>query len=237
MNYTEHKITLDIHRPVSQVSLRVKKGDTRRRLQIHLAEKGCPYHISEDCYAVFSAIKPDGTQVFDNCTIENSTVTYNMTLHVTAVPGLVRCEIKLYGDDDGLLTSASFQIIVENSVCDGEEIESSNEYDALTAIIVEARTLIDDLKNSTRVVTSGVTLLADNWQGEDSPYSQVVEIEGTTEYSKIDLQPSVEQLAIFHDKDLAFVTENEDGVVTVYAIGDKPTNDYTIQVTIMEVTE
>ena len=41
--------------------------------------------------------------------------------------------------------------------------------------------------------------------------------------------------AIFHDKDLAFVTENEDGVVTVYSIGDKPTNDYTIQVSITEV--
>jgi hypothetical protein len=45
----------------------------------------------------------------------------------------------------------------------------------------------------------------------------------------------VEQLAIFHNKDVAFVTENEDGVVTVYAIGDKPTQDYTIQVSITEV--
>ena len=54
-------------------------------------------------------------------------------------------------------------------------------------------------------------------------------------YSKVDLLPSVEQLAIFHNKDVAFVTENEDGVVTVYAIGDKPTSDYTMQVSITEV--
>ena len=45
----------------------------------------------------------------------------------------------------------------------------------------------------------------------------------------------MEQLAIFYNKDLTFVTENEDGVVTVYAIGQKPTNDYTIQATITEV--
>jgi hypothetical protein len=51
----------------------------------------------------------------------------------------------------------------------------------------------------------------------------------------VDLTPSVEQLTIFHDKDLAFVTENEDGTVTVYAIGQKPENDYTIQATIKEV--
>ena len=82
---------------------------------------------------------------------------------------------------------------------------------------------------------SSVTLLASAWTGADSLYSQVVTIDGITEYSKVDLLPSVEQLAIFHNKDVAFVTENENGVVTVYAIGDKPTQDYTMQVSITEV--
>lgn len=80
-----------------------------------------------------------------------------------------------------------------------------------------------------------VTILADKWIGTASPYSQVVTIEGVTENSQVDLTPSVEQLAIFYGKDLAFVTENKDGIVTVYAIGQKPENDYTIQVTITEV--
>ena len=62
-----------------------------------------------------------------------------------------------------------------------------------------------------------------------------MEIEGVTENSQVDLTPDVQQLAIFYNKDLTFVTENEEGVVTVYAIGQKPTNDYTIQVTITEV--
>lgn len=82
---------------------------------------------------------------------------------------------------------------------------------------------------------ANVTLLASGWIGDKSPYAQVVNIPGITENSQVDLTPSVEQLTIFHQKDLAFVTENEDGVVTVYAIGDKPTNDYTMQVTITEV--
>lgn len=82
---------------------------------------------------------------------------------------------------------------------------------------------------------SSVTLKADAWGGADSLYSQVVTIDGITEYSKVDLLPSVEQLAIFHNKDLAFVTENEGGVLTVFAIGEKPTNDYTMQVSITEV--
>lgn len=86
------------------------------------------------------------------------------------------------------------------------------------------------------IVTMGeVTLLASKWVGEASPYSQVVTIAGTTPRSMVDLEPSAEQLETFHKKDLAFTTENDDGVVTVYAIGDKPTNDYTIQVSITEV--
>jgi hypothetical protein len=80
-----------------------------------------------------------------------------------------------------------------------------------------------------------VTIYASAWVGEESPYSQVVSLGGVTQYSKVDLLPSVEQLAIFHNKDVAFVTENEDRVVTVYAIGEKPTQDYTMQVSITEV--
>ena len=83
-------------------------------------------------------------------------------------------------------------------------------------------------------VTS-VTLLASAWTGSDNLHSQVLSIDGVTEYSKVDLLPSVEQLAIFFNKNVSFVTENEDGVVTVYAIGDKPTLDYTMQVQITEV--
>ena len=81
-----------------------------------------------------------------------------------------------------------------------------------------------------------VTLLADAWEGAEGRYSQIVTVKGATEYSQIDLTPDAEQLAIFHAKDLAFVAENEDGVITVYAIGQKPTNDYTMQVTITEVS-
>ena len=80
-----------------------------------------------------------------------------------------------------------------------------------------------------------VDLLSANWVGDASPYSQVVEIAGVTENSQVDLTPSVAQLVIFHEKDLGFVTENEDGVVTVYAVGQKPLDDYTMQVTITEV--
>ena len=89
---------------------------------------------------------------------------------------------------------------------------------------------------SSTVKLTEITLLAANWKGAVSPYSQVVAVEGVSVNSLVDLQPSVAQLEIFHEKDIAFSTENDGGVVTVYAIGDKPANDYIIQATIMEVT-
>lgn len=83
---------------------------------------------------------------------------------------------------------------------------------------------------------TSVTIRASAWQTTaDNLHSQVVTIDGVTPYSKVDLLPSVEQLAIFHNKDVAFVTENEGGVVTVYAIGDRPQLDYTMQAQITEV--
>ena len=139
MNYTEHKITLDIHKTVSQVFLRVKKGDTGRRLLIHLAERGYPYHISEDCYAVFTARKPDGKVVFNDCSIVDCVIIYDFTEQTVAAVGMMDCEIILYGGNGKQLTSASFNIIVEDTVYDKEtEIESTNEYNALTALINSA---------------------------------------------------------------------------------------------------
>lgn len=98
----------------------------------------------------------------------------------------------------------------------------STQFGGRSSVIVPIRVVYVDLPSSA-------------WVGEASPYSQEVSIDGVTPYSLVDLQPSVEQLEIFHNKDLAFTTENEDGVVTVFAIGDKPQNDYTIQATVTEV--
>lgn len=99
------------------------------------------------------------------------------------------------------------------------------------------QTIMNQIASLATTSITQVVLKSSAWiTAADGLHSQVVTIDGITEYSKVDLLPSVEQLAIFHNKDVAFVTENEDGVVTVFAIGDKPTQDYTMQVSITEVT-
>lgn len=82
---------------------------------------------------------------------------------------------------------------------------------------------------------TNVSILAANWSGDSNPWSQVVTMNGVTVNSKIDLQPTAIQIVELQNSDIAFMAENNDGIVTIYAIGDKPIKDYTIQALITEV--
>lgn len=88
--------------------------------------------------------------------------------------------------------------------------------------------------SQTRVTT--ISLPSAGWTGSSNPWSQVANIVGITSLSKVDLQPTVAQVVSLQNEDIALMTENNDGVITVYAIGGKPTVDYTMQAMISEVT-
>lgn len=127
-------------------------------------------------------------------------------------------------------------ISILKSLYNSEHVVDTN-LDAIVALREDLMASFDAyVGNASKPQIQEITLLADAWVGAISPYSQVVEIAGVTENSKVDLTPSAEQLAVFHEQDLALVTENDGGVVTVYAIGQKPTQNHTIQITITEVT-
>ena len=474
MEFSIFRISLDIHSTSSQVILRVKKGETSRKVHITLREGGQPYHIADGCEAIFSTIKPDGISIHNSCDIKDNTIIYTFNEQTTPAVGMMDCEIILQKDNQTLV-SPHFTIVVEEGLFNGDAVISTPEatmldglIDRATAAAVSAENVVGDIKSytndtfanalrckksgtviqvddispvdheiavsvdvnggivqrygknlcreanwaaepsdttpvlnlynvphgtytlsayvtkqpddtstntrikvaifykdgtnyaalgemdyssaesdgvkryktvtfttdstkeierfaispldhttknnanrtaemvqleigatateyepykeavfytadengnvagvislsptTTLISSEGATIMAEytrdsnkvikelydyidyltstvarisevnlpasKWVGSASPYSQVVSIAGTTVNSQVDLTPSVEQLAVFHEKDLAFVTENVDGEVTVYAVGQKPTNDYTIQVTITEV--
>lgn len=149
MEYTEHKLTLDVHKTVSNASVALKKGDTAHRLLITLSEGGYPYHIGEDCTAVFSALKPDGTAIFNDCRIEGDTVIYDMTEQTTAEEGMVSCEIKIYGANGDLLTSASFLLFVEEGVNNSGAVVSSGEFSTLTSMVREVNRATGEANRAT----------------------------------------------------------------------------------------
>lgn len=146
MNYSTYRASLDIHAAGSQAVLHAKQGDTKRRILVTLTEDGKPYLISSDCKAVFTAKKPDGNKIFNDCTIEGNIICYTFTEQTTVVSGRLDCEIRLYGADNALITSPSFDIIVDATVYkDGDVVESVTEVSALTSLVSEANTLISSV--------------------------------------------------------------------------------------------
>lgn len=76
---------------------------------------------------------------------------------------------------------------------------------------------------------------ASKWKGGTSPFTQVVEVAGININTKVDIQLSAQQLEALSDQTITFVAENDGGVVTMYAIGDKPNVDCEFQATLSEV--
>lgn len=69
-------------------------------------------------------------------------------------------------------------------------------------------------------------------------YKQVVSIGNVTitAHSKVDISLTPEMVTIFSGKKATFVAENENGVVTVYCVGQKPKNTYKqVPITVTEV--
>lgn len=82
---------------------------------------------------------------------------------------------------------------------------------------------------------STITLAASAWSGSVEPFSQPVEIHTATALSKVDLQPSAQQIVNLQNSEISLMIGNDGGALTCYAIGNKPTVDYTMQVLIQEV--
>jgi hypothetical protein len=82
---------------------------------------------------------------------------------------------------------------------------------------------------------TSVIMLAENWVGDSNPWSQVVSVNGVNVNSKLDLQPNPTQIVALQDAEISLMLTNNQGIVTAWAIGNKPAEDYEISVLITEV--
>lgn len=88
---------------------------------------------------------------------------------------------------------------------------------------------------STAAPTRGTINLTSTWTGESSPYTQTVTISGITitSDSKVDLLPDATVLAqMIEDGTTALWIQNNNGVLTAYAMGNAPTVALSVQCTV-----
>lgn len=84
---------------------------------------------------------------------------------------------------------------------------------------------------------SSVTITGANWTGSSSPYSQGVTINGVTSNSKVDLQPTANQIVELQNAGVQLMIENNAGTCTAWALGKKLTSDMTISVLLTETVQ
>ena len=104
-----------------------------------------------------------------------------------------------------------------------------NEVEELSGAVPDKQEQIDKLT---------LTLTAAGWTGSASPYSQGVSITGGTATTQVDIQADdtvIQQM--LDDGTNAIYIANNNGTFTAYAVGEKPTADLSVQVTVYDVKE
>ena len=143
MRKVEHRLRLDLLRGGNQGYIRVKRGENgARRLAIALYMHSVPYMADAGTTAVFRAIKPDNTKLFNSATITDNVVTVGLTTQTVAALGTVRCELSIYGTNNELLYSPQFDVIVEDYLYSDTAIESTDEYTDLTEAISKVNNIV-----------------------------------------------------------------------------------------------
>ena len=104
-----------------------------------------------------------------------------------------------------------------------------NEVEELSGAVPDKQEQIDKLT---------LTLTAAGWTGSASPYTQGVTITGGTATSQADIQADATAIQqMLDDGTNAIYIANNNGTFTAYAVGEKPTADMIVQVTVYEVKE
>ncbi len=148
MNALKHRLTLEMTVLNSQAIIHIKKDDTQNKLIISLTENNKPYEITENVHAAFVGKKPDGKIVFNDCDIAGNTIEYTITAQTSVAVGTVNCELRLYDNNNNLLTAPRFALLVDEIIYDGDKIqmESENEINVLDSLLLEANAILEASK-------------------------------------------------------------------------------------------
>ena len=146
MERVEHRIKLNLMKTGLQGQVNVKKADTdSRKVCIYLSYAAKPFDLNDVVSAVLRAEKPDGKVMFNNCTVCEDRLEYIITTQTIASIGTVTCEITLTSGSGQVLVTPRFEIIVSETIYSDSEIESTDEYTALTETLKKAASLKDGI--------------------------------------------------------------------------------------------
>ena len=107
----------------------------------------------------FYARKPDGTQIYSDCTVDTNenNVVVNVTSQMVSVLGIVECEFQIFNSENDLLKVNGLRIIVTSKGDFTEAVESSSEFSALVTALNKVQNLptdaVKDIKVNSKLIS------------------------------------------------------------------------------------
>lgn len=141
-------ITLDVNEGTSRQVVSCRQNDNGKRLIISLNQSGRPYFVDNDVSAVVAGTRADGFTFFNEATVEDGRVFYELTEQNTGAVGTARAELRLYKGEQ-LIASPAFVIEVTASAMDDGEVIEGAEATALTQLLQETDTAIKTMQAET----------------------------------------------------------------------------------------
>ena len=146
--------------------LTAKEEDLNSRyLDVYLMDNGIPIDLTGHEVRIYGR-KPDGTSFFNDGEITdavNGRCQFPITSQALAVPGTLKVEISMWQNNERILTTQTFDILVAPKIRNDDDIESSNEYGALVILFQKLYDFIADVTELLNLVgqpadTGGTTL-------------------------------------------------------------------------------
>ncbi len=152
-NVINKPIFIEIDKPIEIPIHSVQFDKNSRFINVYLLNNSLPLDVTRYTVTV-AGVKPDGQEFFNECDKINSEeglVRFEITEQMNVSTGIVNCEIKVYSDSEGVLTTKPFSIKVTRSLLKSD-IESTGEFRALTEAISKVQGFdnkLVDLRNDT----------------------------------------------------------------------------------------
>lgn len=91
----------------------------------------------KDRQVTFYVQKPDGTTIFNNCSIDSTqnTASITVTSQMVSVAGISDCEFQIFDNNNSLLKVNGLKLMVKPNKDFSEAIESTSEFNVLTEAI------------------------------------------------------------------------------------------------------
>ncbi|MBQ8408990.1 MAG: BppU family phage baseplate upper protein [Clostridia bacterium] len=132
-------ITVDLLRRGNTRLIFARQNDAlSRKILIALTAGGAPYPIPSGTQAILNVLRSDGqSSAFSAEVTDGGEVEVTLSLWMLSASGETRCSISLIDTEGKKLTSDDFTIDVLETLYDGEEIATDDNYSLLTALMAD----------------------------------------------------------------------------------------------------